>query len=62
MEIKVKGTDFTNFKEAICHSNSNGVKEIPIKVLYASKFFIVLKGVNFLPNNLAITIANLNQV
>lgn len=46
----------------ICHSNSNGVKEIPIKVLYASKFFIVLKVVNFLPNNLAITIANLNQV
>lgn len=60
MEIKVKGMDFINFKEAICYSNFNGVKEIFIKVLYVSKFFIVLKGVNFFLNNFVIIIDNLN--
>lgn len=60
MEIKVKGMDFINFKEVICYSNFNGVKEIFIKVLYVSKFFIVLKGVNFFLNNFVIIIDNLN--
>lgn len=60
MEIKVKGMDFINFKEVICYSNFNGVKEIFIKVLYVSKFFIVLKVVNFFLNNFVIIIDNLN--
>lgn len=44
----------------ICYSNFNGVKEIFIKVLFVSKFFIVLKGVNFFLNNCVIISDNLN--